>query len=377
MASVVNECENGVVVHQVTDGPALVDNIYCERSYCTPDSRYFVYQRRCGPGGDHPWKYEAEYIACEFGTWETRVLGRGVSYPEISQQGSLFYVKPDERGESHLARVDIATGETETIRVDGGVSPLTGMTVCPRERHLAYGVHLGDDPLIFGIELVDLQTGGKRVLFQHPEVCNPHAQFEPGDGRTILVQRNVGCRPDPQGEGRSWSSGSGATLLVVAVDDGSAAPLQVGPPHTALCSGHQQWIGASKRVLATLLPTKWTVGAEDTLVAAAVDAPPRVVSRDFWGHVHVARSGRYFLCDNGLTGDLSVGSIASGEHVLICNALPLNAKLVAEHGQRAHHHAYLSPDLRWTVFNACLNGKPEICAASLPPGLLGSLADGR
>ena len=374
MAVTASENKNGVVVYQVTDGPALVDNIYCERSYCTPDSRYFVYQRRCGPGGDFPWKHEAEYVACEFGTWQSLVLGRGISYPEISQQGNLFYVRSADGGENELVRVEIATGRAVPIRVHGGTGPMTGMTVCPRERYIAYGVHLGNDPLMFGIELVDLETGSKCILCRHPEICNPHAQFEPGEGEQILVQRNVGCRPDTGENGRTWHPGSGATLFVAAIDDGAITPLEIGPPHTAPCSGHQQWIGSSKQVLATLLPTKWTVGAEDTLLAVGMDGPARVVSRDFWGHVHVSRCGRNFCCDNGLTGGLSVGSNSNGEHVHVCNASPRTTSLAAQFGQPADPHAYLSPDLRWMVYNACLSGKPEIYVAAIPPALLEGLS---
>ena len=48
---VVNRYENGVAVHQVTDDARLKDNIYCERSYCSPDSRFFIYQREISKEG--------------------------------------------------------------------------------------------------------------------------------------------------------------------------------------------------------------------------------------------------------------------------------------------------------------------------------------
>ena len=35
-----------MTVYQVTDDARLKNNIYCERSYCSPDSRSFIYQRR-------------------------------------------------------------------------------------------------------------------------------------------------------------------------------------------------------------------------------------------------------------------------------------------------------------------------------------------
>ena len=36
----------------------------------------------------------------------------------------------------------------------------------------------------------------------------------------------------------------------------------------------------------------------------------------------------------------------------------------------ADTHAYLSPDLRWMGYNACLSGKPEVYVAAIPPALL-------
>jgi len=374
MTATSTQLDNGVTVYQVTSDEQRKDNIYCERSYCTPDSRYFVFQRYLGPGGDYDWKYHAEFIACEFGTWKTHSLGTGISHPDVSQQGSLYHVRSTDNGEHELVRVEIATGHSQVIRIAGGIKPLTGMSVCPNDRYIAYGIHISDNPLMFGIELVDLQTGEKRIVCKHPEICNAHPQIEPGRGDCILVQQNIGCRYDPAAKPNPWHYGSGATLFIVSIKDGSITPMQIGPPHTARCSGHQQWIGSSRQVLATLLPTKWTVGAEDTLMAVGSEGPARLVSRDFWGHVNVSPCGRYFCCDNGLTGGLFVGSTANGRYVHICDSSPWEEKLAKAFGQRADSHAYLSPDLKWMVFQSCQSGMPQITVASIPSSLLTSLA---
>ena len=41
MAQQIEQRANGVTVYQISDDPRLKNNIYCERSYCSPDSRYF------------------------------------------------------------------------------------------------------------------------------------------------------------------------------------------------------------------------------------------------------------------------------------------------------------------------------------------------
>lgn len=370
-ATTTHQLDHGTV-YQITEDDGDKDNIYCERSYCTPDSRYFVFQRSLGPGGDYDWKYHAEFVACEFGTWKTHSLGTGITHPDVSPRGNLYHVRSTGYGNNELVRVEIATGQSRVIPVTGGVKPLTGMSVCPNDRYLAYGIHISDDPLMFGIELVDMQTGDKRILYRHAQICNPHAQIEPGRGDCILVQRNIGCRYDPDAKPNPWHYGSGATLFVLGIEDGSISPLQIGPPYTAQCSGHQQWMGTSRQVMATLLPTQWTVGAEDTLMAVGLDGPGRLVSRDFWGHVNVSPCGRYYCCDNGLTGDLYVGSTTTGRHALLCPNVPREQTFINGDGP-VDAHAYLSPDLKWAVFTTFVSGVPQIAVASIPSSLLKSI----
>lgn len=43
--------DNGVVVHQVTQGQRLVSNLYCERPFCSADSRRFLYARQSAGEG--------------------------------------------------------------------------------------------------------------------------------------------------------------------------------------------------------------------------------------------------------------------------------------------------------------------------------------
>ena len=377
MDRTIEQLGNGVVVCQATDEPELKNNIYCERSYCSPDSRCFVYQRQVSTTGPVPWQFGAQYVACEFGTWEKRVLGRGFSYPEITPQGGLYYARAGAGDERELVRVDVATGEAHAVAVDGGVRPYTGMTLPPDERLLAYGVPMSFAPQMFGVEVVDLEAGTRRIVCEDPEICNPHTQFETCDGAHILVQHNRGCKFNEDGRMISPLGEEGCTLFLVAVADGRITPLQVGPPHTPSCTGHQQWIGYTGEVLLTVSLGVADAVARGNLLGVRAGGAARVVSKgQRFMHVHASVCGRYFCCDawrkNGECA-IVVGSIATGRNAVVCTDGPGPADAYARYGQSSHAHPYLSPDLKWVVFNSCRTGRPEINVASVPPGMIASL----
>ena len=374
MARLIEKLDNGSAVYQVTDEPALKDNIYCERSYCSPDSRWFVYQREVAPDGPSPWQFTAEYVACELGTWRTRVLGEGFSYPEISRPGRLFYARPGRGGTRELVRVDIGTGRSEVVPVEGGVRPYTGMTISPDERMLAYGVALGFDPQMFGVEIVDLETGQRCVVCQDPCICNPHTQFDQCDGRHIMIQHNRGCRYNADGQVLSWLGPEGCTLFLVGTDDGTIVPLSVGPPHTASCTGHQQWIGDTKEAILTIGEAEQNGVTGGNLLAVRPGHAPRLVAPGYgFAHVHASVCGRFFCSDRMATGEIVVGSTQSGKWAVLCNSGILTTSEYERDGHTAHAHPYLSPDLKWAVYNSCRSGRPEIHVASVPPQLIEEL----
>ncbi|NCO32474.1 MAG: hypothetical protein GW893_01195 [Armatimonadetes bacterium] len=107
------------------------------------------------------------------------------------------------------------------------------------------------------------------------------------------------------------------------------------------------------------------------LLAVRADQPARFVCSGFcFGHVHTSVCGRYFCCDEPRSGDIVVGSIRSGKHFVACNAGAITAEINAEFGQSGHAHPYLSPDLKWIVYNSCRTGRPAIHVASVPEELM-------
>lgn len=382
MTHVIHDTADGVRVYQVTDTPVLKDNIYCERSYGTPDGRAFVFQQQvAGAGSQNP----TEFIACDFGTWQTRVLGRGYNYPEISAVGRLYYTRGDRHGRQELVRVDIQTGQSDPIPVRGGVRPRNGMTISADERYLAYGFPLGYDPQRFGVERVDLERGEREIVFEDPFIWNPHPQFDPGDTGRLLIQQNRGCRFSATGEMLVSQGEEGVTLLVVQTSSGKAETLRIGPPREWAISGHEQWIAATGEVLFTATGKAYArpEARQYNLRTIRPGEQTRTVPTDWdYNHVNVSVCGRLYCCDtvplnpntDPFKAHIMIGSIRSGKAVQAVADWPTPQDAHSRFGQSSHLHPYLSPDLRWIVFNAMRDGRPQICVASIPDAMHSGLA---
>jgi len=125
----------------------------------------------------------------------------------------------------------------------------------PDDRYYAHGVTLSFDPQMFGIELLDIGRGTGDVIHTDPYICNPHTQFEPTEGKEIMVQHNRGCEFLPDGTRVKLVSEAGATEYLVDITDGTVTRLEVGPPYTAGITGHEVWTAGTGEIL-------MSVGAE-------------------------------------------------------------------------------------------------------------------
>ena len=368
MAIKLREQDNGVTVYQVTETPGIKSNIYCEIAWCSPDSSTFVYQKQNPEEAPN----STEFILCEFGTWEEKSLGKGGGAqrgPSITQKGTFFYRR--EAGDvQEFLRADFATGETEVLyEFPGGFQTLGRISVSEDERYCAYGVVFSYAPQRFGVELLDLKTGTRELIVEDPFICNPHTQFEPGEGKQIMVQHNRGCRFLPDGTRVLLVGPEGATEFLVDISDGKITRLQIGPPFTPRTTGHEAWIGNTKEFLVSVSPVGSCSPENGNLLGVRAGAPARTVSSGYrFGHVGTSRCGRYFACDDGRTGEVIIGSIRTGKNALVCRS---ESSFGSE--QHTHPHPYLSPDLKWVVFNSDHPGDPQIHAASIPPEMIEGL----
>ena len=102
------------------------------------------------------------------------------------------------------------------------------------------------------------------------------------------------------------------------------------------------------------------------------DRNPRTVSGGYrFNHVGVSRCGRFFCCDDFQgSHKLVIGSIASGKSAVVCES-----HTSPNRSQSSHAHGYLTPDLRWVIFNSNRTGFAHIYAASVPEGMIEQLLE--
>lgn len=382
MAKVIEKHANGTVVWQVTDDADFKNNIYCERSYCDQDSKYFIFQRHVADphAGQAP---RFEYIACEFGSWSKRPAisgGAAAVYSiELTRSGELFAMRNAGARKNELLCVNLATGAEQTIVIEG--ESFRSMTISSDGRYLACGYAVGFSPQMFGVDLIDMATGARKTVLKDPFVTNPHLQFEPRNGKYLLIQYNRGAEYSPDGTMTKLVGPEGATLCVASVPDGKIEWLKLGLPYTPGITGHEDWIPGTGEVILTtcrkqsdgLIPLmKITPGKDACMLSETVNI----------SHVHASECGRYYCGDRygvhpderGRTGEIIVGSLKTGKWAPVCRFGNLNPDLRAQYSKQGLWYPdatpYLSPDSRWIVFNDATAGAPQICVASVPESLL-------
>jgi len=366
MAIKLMQQDTGSTVYQVTEDALSKSNIYCEIPYCSVDSRYFVFSQT-NPEHDHN---RAEYVICELGRWEMRVGGRGAGGIAITHSGIFYYLRSANGGAMELVKLDLATGKSEVAcALQEAIRPKSMGTVSPDGRLYAYGVVTDDKFREFGIEMVDIETGTCQTIDRDPYILNPHPQFEPSEGKQIMIQHNRGGKIDENGTPIRLTGEEGATLYLLDAANGKRTLLQVGEPYTTRITGHEAWIGNTKEMLLSVAASGDYTAEKGNLLGVRADKPARVVSSGYrYAHVGTSVCGRFFCCDDGNTGDVIIGSIKTGKNAPVCHSESSFGK-----AQNTHPHPYLTPDLKWVIFNSDRSGKPQIHAATVPNGMIEEL----
>jgi len=235
------------------------------------------------------------------------------------------------------------------------------------------GTRASDGRINFGIYRVDLQNGANELLYESPEIANPHLQFRLGSGDRIMVQENRGCVVDESGNLTNSCDERGAGLFSIASDGSDRRDFPVAMPFTPGTTGHECWIGDSERVLVTLAaPYDDGVRCGNVLEVSHEAEKPRVVfdSPHIWNHISASRCGGYFVTDCYQLPDvpIMVGSIATGKTKVLCES-----KTSGGGAQYSHAHPYMTSDNRYVVFNSDRTGLPQVYIASIPDGFLESL----
>ena len=365
MAIRLTQQDTGSTVYQVTEDPLSKSNIYCEIPYCSADSRYFVFSQT---NPEHV-RNRAEYVICELGTWETHIGGWGRGGIAITHRGIFYFLRDADDNAMELVKLDLAAGKSEVAcAFQEAIRARSMGTVSPDGRLYAYGVVTDDKFREYGIELVDLETGTRQIIDRDPYILNPHPQFEPSEGKQIMIQHNRGGKNDENGKRIRLVGEEGATLYLLKVADGKRTTLQVGKPYTTPATGHEAWIGDTKEIL---LSVSYETG-KGNLLGVKAGEPARIVSGGhLYAHVGTSVCGKFFCCDDAKTGEVIIGSIKTGKNALVCRSESSFGR-----AQNTHPHPYLTPDLRWVIFNSDRSGEPQIHAATVPDGMIEELEEG-
>ena len=361
MSGQAEQLANGVAVFRVTDEPARKSNIYCEFPWCSSDSRWFIYTRAAPEHAPN----SQEYVACAFGSWEQRVIGHGTGGCTMAC-GRLYFRRQGAKGRPELVRVDLTADTVDVLDIPAAVVG-GGVRISADERYLAYSYAVSYRPQRFAIGLADLRTGTCEVLHEDPYICNPHLQFERGAGRQLLVQHNRGCSFSSEGKCEVLCGKEGCTLFLLSVPGGEVTRLRVGPPYTASCSGHETWLGDTQEIILTLnLQEDYDYGKGPIMgVRPGSDArsicPPAEMN-----HIGTPPSGKVFCADTYRPDAIIIGSPVTNRMATVCPAKTSYRRTPED----THPHAYISPDLKWVVFNSDRDGAKQIYAASIPPAMI-------
>jgi hypothetical protein len=313
-------------------------------------------------------------MVVELGTWKQHRLDvcAGLSGSAISHDGIFYYLK-QAGSEMDLIRADLAEGSPQVIyRLADGTRPNSLGTVSADGRRFAFGCRVDENWTMFGIVLIDLEKGRQEIIDRDPFVLNPHPQFEPGESKHLMIQHNRGGKFSPDGKLQRLVGPEGATLYLLSVPDGERTELQVGKPYTTPCTGHEAWIGTTREMLLSVAPSGKFAPEKGSLLGVRAGSVPRVVGKGYaFNHVGASRCGRFYCCDDWRGSyKLVIGSTTTGKNAVVCDSetRPIRA-------QNSHPHGYLTPDLKWVIFNSNRSGFPHIHAASVPQGMVEELSE--
>ncbi len=373
MSGTIEELDNGVVVHQATDESTDKSNIYCEYPWCPPDSRCFVYVRHAPEHAPN----SSEYVACEFGTWEKEVIGRGSGGRTMSG-GRFYYKRAGADGQQEFVRYDLQTRDTQTIGLPEGVPRSASFAISCDERYLAFSRSLSFDPQMFGVGIADLQTGECGIIHEDPWICNTHLQFEPVSGRQLMVQHNRGCVFSPEGTRELLCGKEGCTLFLLDVPDGKVTRLQVGPPYTASLSGHETWLGDTGEIIATLNYVEDYDYGKGRIVGVRPGSAHREICAPWeLNHIGIEPSGRIFAGDAYMPDEIIIGSPRTNRAAVVCSSQATYNRARRRTGEGlvydSHPHAYISPDRQWVVFNSDRSGIQQVYVARIPAEMIARL----
>ncbi len=175
---------------------------------------------------------------------------------------------------------------------------------------------------MFDITLIDLQKGEQRILDRDPFTLNPHPPFEPGEGRTLMIQHNRGGKYSPDGQLERLIGPEGATLYVLSVPEGRRTNWQSARRTLLPAPATKPGSGPRAKCCCPCRPAASSVPEKGNLLAVHAGQPPRVVARGYrFNHVGASRCGRLFSADDWQPPcKIVIGSTQAERAAVICES---------------------------------------------------------
>lgn len=384
---------SGARVVQLTSAAMISNNIYGEQPYTSADGKRVIIAR-CQ---DFCFGETGSLLVHELDTLKITMIERDVvgvrGVFNAAWSGMCYYWTPKRE----LVRISLESLEKETVYVEEDPDAvLVDNSVSPDQRYvIGLGTRMeGPGSPTYQVLRLDLETKQRSVVYEDPEISNPHLQFNPVNGKQILIQNDRGLRMAADGSlDRQAATYQGTTLFVIDADGGNKTYVPVGQPITASCTGHECFMGDTGRVLFSVMwvarsPMDWRHDdrhpAGNIMTAAPGDAEPTVFEapEHFFNHVCASRCGKYFVGDSFVDGgvfgpdrkirrpSLVIGNLETGKY----RTLVADSMSPSGGNQCTHTHPYLTVDNRWVIYNASPGGDvPQVFGAELPNDFLGSL----
>lgn len=392
---------SGSMVTQLTSTPFSNINIYCEQPYTSPDGNRIAMLRYLDVSFDET----AKLLVGDLKKLRVALIEREVAAVfKAAWSGILHYVTAERK----LCRVSLETLEKEELSVSPDPDLFgRGHSVSPDQRFLVTSKAL---PETMAVIVVDLQTGQQRTILDHPEMVNPHLQFNPVTGKDILVQLNRGSRRTGDGKVEDWVGEQGTTHFIIDREGGNYRALPVGPPFTAGSTGHSNFVADTGKIIASTAWNllDWSLDPRTPEGNLAILSPEESEPQIFkapehrFNHVNASRCGRYFVADSlpvakpsrkrisatwarmrekyskGLYDEagqirpwcIVVGNLETGKY----RTLVSNCSALGGGGQHTHPRPYLTADNRHVIFNGdSMHGSTQVFAAEVPEEFLKSL----
>jgi len=352
---------SGAMITRLTSAVMSNINIYCEQPYTNPAGTRIAIMRSHYADPRIP-PYELCVIdlnTLKLITIEKKCLSNFIATAGWS--GILYYLDESLR----LIKFSMDSLEKQII-LDNWHMPdhFVLHSASPDGKYLIGTLY--DENFISSIIRVDLLNGTCNKIFEHYELLT-HLQFNPVNGKDILVQINRGMQLNHLHEVRTVpdkkATGTGATHAIIDVNGNNYRPLPIGEPITASSSGHSAWIADTARIGVTThfndmahagdLDNRYPTG--NFFVIAPEETKPQVFHAPChrFNHVSISKCGKYFVSDSycyGLPGSipLVIGNIKTGK----CRIAISNCGAQGGGPACSHPHPYLTADNKHIIYNA-------------------------